>query len=352
MISTNPLSKVVNPNPGWYRGDFHVHTNESDGVYLPDLVEELAIAEGLDFIAYTDHNTMEGYKKLRKDLDFIVIPGIEMSLDKGHFNVFGMDEWRDWMDNFYGNIREISLPTRYPTVNELIAKIADQGLLNSINHPLLAPWAWQYTDTDLSRIHCLEIWNDLYWPENINANPIAVNMWTKWLNAGHRITAIGGSDYHSPPRPEEGIFGERLGFPTTFVYADELSVAGIIEGVRKHRVYVSRGIMVNFEAEINDQIFGIGADVGKQVGKITFTATILSKFSTTQAQLIKNGQVMKTVQADGMEAKISFNDTLDGVDPAWYRLEISAPEGQVMAITNPIFTGPRRVPTIFKYGDF
>ena len=352
MITSNELSRVVNPNPGWYRGDFHVHTNESDGVYPPDLIAELAKAEGLDFIALTDHNTIEGYKKVRKDLNLLVISSIEISLDKGHFNVFGMDEWRDWMDDFYGIIREIPLPSRYRTVNELFTRIADQGLLNSINHPLLAPWAWQHADTDLRRIHCVELWNDPYWPENISANANTVNMWSKWLNAGHRISAIGGSDYHSPPRPEEGNYGERLGLPTTYVYADELSAEGIVAGVRKMRAYVSRGVMVNFEAEINDQMFGIGADVGKQVGKITFTATISSKLKTTQALLIKNGQVLETVQADGMEARISFSDTLDAVEPAWFRLDVSAPDGQVMAITNPIFTGVRREPTLFKFGDF
>lgn len=347
------FSKVLSPTPGWYRGDFHVHTTASDGDYPPSLVTELAGAEGLDFIAITDHNTIAGLSELRKDLDFLVIPGLEITLKEGHFNVFGMDGWHDWMDGVRVNERGISPLATYQTVPDMMHQISAEGLLNSINHPCLHPWEWAFHDTDLHYIHCVEIWNDLYWPDNVHANPQAVALWSQWLNAGHRITAIGGSDYHYPPRPEERKFGERLGYPATFVYAKELSVAGIVDGLRQQRAYVSRGPKVNFEAEINEQIFGIGADVGEQTGKITFTATIFSKLKTVQAQLVKNGQVVAEEQARGDEAKVvSFRDSLDGIYPAWYRLDVSDPDGQVLAITNPIFTGPHRKPKLFMYSDF
>ncbi|MBE9524714.1 MAG: CehA/McbA family metallohydrolase, partial [Chloroflexi bacterium] len=307
---------------------------------------------GLDFVAITDHNTIEGFKELRGDLDFLVIPGLEITFDRGHLNVFGMDTWRDWMDGICGDQIMVSMPTRYQSINELTSQINNQGYLNSINHPLLDPWDWRYEDTDLRRIHCVELWNDLYWPPNASANPKFVRMWSNWLNAGHRITAIGGSDYHVPPRPEENKFGERLGYPTTFVYADELSVTGIAAGLRQQRAYVSQGPEVNFKAKINGQIFGIGADVGEQEGKITFEVTIFSELKITQAQLVKNGQVFAEAQVDGNNSPISFSDSLNADNSVWYRLDIAAPDGQVLAITNPIYTGPRREPTLFKYSDF
>jgi hypothetical protein len=281
MISYS-FSKILTSKPGWYRGDFHVHTHASlDGFYSPTTIAEMAKAEGLDFIAITDHNTIAGFSDLSQDLDFLVIPGIEVTLDEGHFNVFGMDGWCDWMDGVSMGQAGFTLSNKYRTVTEMLDHISAEGHLNSINHPHLYPWEWLNKETDLHNIHCLELWNDLYYPQNASANPKTVrmwnkwlNMWNKWLNAGHRITAIGGSDYHIPPRPEENIFGERLGYPTSFVYADELSVKGILAGVRQQRAYVSRGPEVSFEAKINGQNFGIGADVGEQDGKITFEATI------------------------------------------------------------------------------
>ncbi|MEA2007890.1 MAG: CehA/McbA family metallohydrolase [Chloroflexota bacterium] len=240
-MSTNIFTKVFNSKKGWYRGDFHVHTTSSDGFYAPSLTAELAQAEGLDFLAITDHNTIAGLSQLKKDLGILVIPGIEITLDKGHFNVFGMDDWRDWMGCVGVSEKGFTLSDKYQTMTELMQEISAEGLLKSINHPHLYPWEWLYKDTDLRLVNCLELWNDLYYPGNVEANPQAVAMWTKWLNAGHRITAIGGSDYHSPPRPEENIPGERLGYPSTYVYAETLSMAGILEGVKNRRVYVSKG---------------------------------------------------------------------------------------------------------------
>lgn len=242
------LSKMINPRPGWYRGDFHVHTNASDGDYPPSLVVALARAEGLDFVAITDHNTIEPFSELSKSPDFLVVPGIEITLDGGHLNIFGMEGWRDWMEDIYvGQIR-VPLMGRYPTTIELMRRTSMEGLLNSINHPTLQPWEWRDGATDLRYVHCLEVWNDPYWPDNVHANPQAVALWTAWLNAGYRITAIGGSDYHHPPRPEEGKPGERLGLPSTYVYAEELSAAAILEGLRQRRAYVSMGPRVTFQA--------------------------------------------------------------------------------------------------------
>lgn len=346
------FSKVQNPNAGWYRGDFHVHTTASDGDYPPSLVAEIAKTEGLDFIAITDHNAITGLTELRDDLDFLVIPGVEVTLTKGHFNTLDLGLSAAWTERICGNKISIPLPPRYQTVTQLLQESAEYGQLNSINHPLLHPWAWDFNDTDLRTIHCLELWNDLYYPDNEHANPKTVAMWTKWLNAGHRITAIGGSDYHYPPRPEENKFGERLGYPATFVYADELSVAGVMAGLRQQRAYVSKGPQLSFEAKINGESFGIGADVGEKEGRIDFAATILSKPKTMQIQLVKNGQVIAEAKVKGKKAEISFSDMLDGNTPAWYRLDVFDADGQKLAITNPIFTGVRCEPTLFMYGDF
>ncbi|MBL7163938.1 MAG: CehA/McbA family metallohydrolase [Anaerolineales bacterium] len=347
------FSKIFNPNPGWYSGDFHVHTTASDGDYPPFLVAEIAKAEGLDFIAISDHNTIAGFSELKEDLDFLVIPGIEITLDKGHFNVFGMDGWHEWMDGVSMSQRGFSLSAKYRTMSELMRQTSAEGLLNSINHPHLYPWEWLYNDTDLHYVHCLEIWNDLYFlPDNAQANPRAVALWTNWLNAGHRITAIGGSDYHFPPRPEEGKPGERLGYPATYVYAETLSVEGILDGLQKHRAYVSRGPQVDFEAEINGQIYGIGADIGETQGEIEFTATISSSLTATQAQLVRNGEFIATQPSNREKIQVRFTDQADPTHSAWYRLEVSNLEGQTLAITNPIFVGPLRQSELHKFGDF
>ena len=283
------FSKVFNPKPGWYSGDFHAHTNASnDGDYPPNVVAELARSEGLDFVTITDHNTIEGFSELDANLDYPIIPGMEVTLAKGHFNVFGMGEKSPWMEDICVSQNAIPLPVRYQTVSELMRQTGQEGLLNSINHPLLHYWEWLYKDTDLRYVHCVELWNDLYWPDNVNANPKTVEMWTDWLNAGYRVSAIGGSDYHYPPKPELGLPGERLGQPTTYVFAEELSVAAILDGIRMGRAYVSSGPRVKLcQATIGGITYMIGDDLGEQSGEIEFTVTISNKPKTPHAQLSK-----------------------------------------------------------------
>jgi len=348
-MSPYNFSKIINPQPGWYRGDFHVHSNASaDGDYPPTLVAEIARAEGLDFIALTDHNTIEGYKDISEGLDFLVIPGLEVTLDRGHINVFCLEGWRDWMEGICGDRTTTPLPDRYRSADELTTQITKQGLLTSINHPLLPPWAWLYNETDLRNIHCVELWNDLYWPDHVHGNPKAVALWTKWLDAGLRITAIGGSDYHYPPRPEENKYGERLGMPTTYVYAEQLSGEGILHGLMKHRAYVTRGPQIIFRAEMNGVEYRIGDDLGVQEGEIRFAAAILHKPVTMQVYLIKNGQVIASQRIQGKEASLEFHDLVASPSPGWYRLDINDQEGQPLAITNPIFLGPRHGPEAYR----
>ena len=348
-----PPSKVLNPKAGWYRGDFHVHTSASDGDYPPSQVIEIARAEGLDFIAITDHNTVAAFSELGEAAGFLVVPGIEITFDAGHFNVLGVADWRDWMEDICVGQIQVPLAGRHRTTTNLMRRTAAEGLLNSINHPFLQPWEWQYGATDLRYVHCLEVWNAPFYPDNVRANPQAVTLWTAWLNAGHRITAIGGSDYHHPPRPKEGKPGERLGLPSTYVYAGQLSVVAILEGLRQRRTYVSIGPRVAFQAQADDTTYGIGADLGEQSGEIEFTATVLFDGpEIAHGQIVKNGEVIAETLIQGGQGSLQCGATAEPARSAWYRLDVFDQNGQMLAITNPIFAGPRRIPCLHKYGEY
>ena len=64
------------------RGDFHLHTNASDGKLSPKELINTAYKSGLDIIAITDHDTTLSVEEgIREGLDknIRVIPGIELS---------------------------------------------------------------------------------------------------------------------------------------------------------------------------------------------------------------------------------------------------------------------------------
>lgn len=92
------FDKVINP----YRKskkiiDMHTHTNYSDGDLSPQELIKLAIDKRIGTLAITDHDTIEGIKKVNRNEDIIVdsgieiINGIELSAktDKGRMHILG-----------------------------------------------------------------------------------------------------------------------------------------------------------------------------------------------------------------------------------------------------------------------
>lgn len=346
------LNRVVNPNPGWYGGDFHTHTHHSDGALSAPELAALAQREGMDFLTITDHNTLDAYPNFGNQPNLCIIPGLEVTYRDGHYNVFGLTETAPWQKDVTRGPIFIKHEEAQLDPDEIIAQSAAQGLLNSINHPLLPPWAWLFPETDLREIHCLEIWNDPSWPDNRVGNPLAVEMWTRWLNAGHRITAIGGSDYHRPINKGSIVKPpDRLGSPRTYVYAEKLSGAAILDGVRRGHVYVSMGARVDFTAEHQGVTYPMGADVGTAMGAINLTAQI-SACGRGVAQILCNGKVISETLLYGEATTIHTTAELDPTTPTWFRLDVLDGNGLMLAITNPIYCGPKPTPTLNTYGDF
>ena len=92
------LDKVINPyRKSKKKIDMHTHTNYSDGDLSPQELIKLAIDKRIGTLAITDHDTIEGIKKVNRNEDIIVdtgieiINGIELSAksDKGRMHILG-----------------------------------------------------------------------------------------------------------------------------------------------------------------------------------------------------------------------------------------------------------------------
>jgi hypothetical protein len=67
------------------RADLHVHTTYSkDSLITPKDLVYYAKKRGLNAVAVTDHNQLEGAYKIAKETDFLIIPGMEVSSSDGH----------------------------------------------------------------------------------------------------------------------------------------------------------------------------------------------------------------------------------------------------------------------------
>ena len=75
--------------------DLHVHTTSSDCTFTPEEVIEQAAAVGLNMIAITDHDTLDGVAEAQhfgRRAGVEVVPGVEMSVYHGdeEFHVIGL----------------------------------------------------------------------------------------------------------------------------------------------------------------------------------------------------------------------------------------------------------------------
>jgi len=76
--------------------DAHVHTNSSpDSSLTPGQLLERLRVKGINAVAITDHDTLDGYRRVLDTKGFdeiLVIPGIEVSTDLGDIIVLGTTE--------------------------------------------------------------------------------------------------------------------------------------------------------------------------------------------------------------------------------------------------------------------
>lgn len=60
----------------WFRADLHIHTPASEDYAEPDItyldILQEAERRELEIIAFTDHNTVHGYEKFQRELDFLI----------------------------------------------------------------------------------------------------------------------------------------------------------------------------------------------------------------------------------------------------------------------------------------
>jgi len=208
---------------GWVRGDFHVHSVHSDGDSTLREIAARARELGLDFVAVTDHNTHSQIAELGYRSGFVeevlLLRGVEVTTYKGHFNVFGVSSTPDF---------------RIRSESELLRAaqhLRERGAVISVNHPKpLGPdWEWG----TMGFAHLVEVFHAI-WEFN---NYISLRKWDEQLKRGARLGLIGGSDAH---RVKEHGGVSQLGVPTTWVYVDSLSERGLLEGLLRQRVFVSK----------------------------------------------------------------------------------------------------------------
>jgi len=229
---------ALRSGPRWFAGDLHVHSSESGDAHASfDQIVSLARSRHLDFVVLSDHNTVSQHGLIAAMQpsvpDVLLMRGAEVTTYAGHGNALGASVYID---------HRIGLDGR--TAAALVHDVGAAGGLFVINHPVLdlgsacIGCAWNHSDTPWNEVGALEIQTGSY-PLGVSLFLTrALALWDLQLDAGAHLAAVGGSDDHRAGT-DTGPTASEVGSPTTWVWASELSEAGILAGIRAGHTVVS-----------------------------------------------------------------------------------------------------------------
>lgn len=278
----------------WYAGDLHVHSVQSgDARATLDQIADLARSRGLDFVVVTDHNTISQTEFLvaaqARHPDLLFIPGMELTTYAGHLGLFGTVLYHD-----HGLQEPFD-------VAGLIEQVHAEGGLVSVNHPALdlgdlcIGCAFEHPLEGI-RVDAVEIQTGGLEPVGGLFTDEAIAFW----EAQDHVAAVGGSDDHRAGM-DLGFSESPIGSPTTMVYASELSIEAILQGIRDRRTVVKlqepEDPMVELVVE-GEEAVRVRADAGDVV------------------RLVRDGSVLEEVALDG-----PYDGTI-AVGPGWVRAEV------------------------------
>ncbi len=257
LACLSPVSaRGAAPAPGeWLAGDLHVHTCYSHDVYCGpsddntgpdefytaggDVRERFleASAKGLDYLAITDHQRVDGID----DPGFggygvVGVPGYENSIG-GHAQMLGARRIYPHRDNTPAQI------------NAMASALRRDGGLFQANHPADDVGRQLTSCTDLHgmmwpyaygvKVDSVEVWNTNHYLQTplpaAAGNDDAIFWWECLLSRGQHVAATGGGDSHwLSVTAVQGV-----GNPTTWVFSKARTASAVLDGIRAGHTSIS-----------------------------------------------------------------------------------------------------------------
>jgi hypothetical protein len=343
-------AKPLVDKPGWYRGDFHMHSAHSDGscqslagakVPCPVfLTLQAAKARGLDFIALSDHNSTSQYdaeRELQPYFDtLLLIPSREITTFYGHANIFGTTEFVPFR-----------LGTKdLPDMKTLAGIVHDKGALISINHPtaptgeICMGCGWK-APTNYADIDAIEVVNggSVQTQGKVEGPTDGIPFWQARLNEGFHLTAIGGSDNHDATDTPD--HRSPVGLPTTVIFAENLSQAALFDGLKKGRAFIDMGTgagrVLDLKASAEKKSAVMGETLAVHAKSNVLVEVEVNGAAGSLVEVIFNGQIQpQDIPLAEDHATISFHVTPMGQNAQWVRVNVRRADGKIEMISNPI----------------
>ena len=298
---------VIETGDRYYKGELHCHSDESDGKYpVADVVRE-AQRLGFDFLAMTDHITISHWARLQemRDVPMALLHSCEITSRHGHANMHNIQKWV----NVYTDGDNWDM-------NKAADEVHRQGGLFCINHAFSGGrLGFRSFYFDWKKADLMEIYHNL---EGCNNQPM-ISFWDHQMLQGYRLIGVGGTDSHDPYTGTH-----KLGNCLTYIFTDELSEVGIIRGLKKGNVFVSKGAQIRFSAkDERGNVYHMG-DCASGKGKLTLSISALCD-EALRAFIIRDGLIMDYFNLENQPGewyKIQMAVPIEGA--SFYRVELHA----------------------------
>lgn len=285
----------------YYAGDLHVHSRESTDA-RPELlsIARFARGRGLDFVEISDHNSVTQLDYFAaaqaQSPELLLVPGIEVTTYAGHANAVFATRFVE---------HKIGLPG--VTIAGTAAAVRAQGALLSINHPTLdlgeacLGCAWRQP-LDPAEVAAIELGTGGQSQGALLFTPGAVRLWESLLEQGRHVAAVGGSDDHQGGQGT-GRSDSPIGSPTTLILADELSVGGLLAGLRQGRTVVKLQGPDDPMAELTAGELTVGDTLAVRSARLKVRVTGTRGAPGHSVRFVKDGapQELVAVDADPFE---------------------------------------------------
>jgi hypothetical protein len=331
-VRTSP--GAVGPTPGlaprppepirrgaaWYAGALHAHTVHSDGALSPRELARAARADGLDFLAITDHNNTAHQLDAIDVPGLLVIAGEEVTTPGGHMNVWGLSGARELVD--------FRVLPGDPAIQELARAARARGALFAINHPFGECAACPWSHAIPEGLNGIEIANQ----DPKSLDPRAIAIWDALLRQGWRVAAVGASDFHKGG-------GNPIGAPCVRVFAEELSTRAVLDAIREGRVVVMRDAQTpppSFAVRAAGREGRIGDRLAVPAGEPLEieVAAEAPAYAGGRVELLWRGEPVAAAVLEGAgPARFTRWANADG----YLRAQFTDASGLPLAVTNPVF---------------
>ncbi len=356
LTPINWPSPVLSPKAQWYRGELHAHSKYGIGSESVGELVRRAERTGLDFLAIADRNTLQAsFDPEFRSSSMVLIPAME----------WGNDELGVAL--VYAPRTALESTSDIGYAQAMAYRVQSQGGLFMVAHPCFATAPWQW---GLSYVNGIEAWCRGWrsvpplWMDRLTDNVkvrkdgelihsialatatpgYSANGQGAWfydneLNRGLKAAVIGGSYSVGPQVP--------LGQPVTYVFANEKSLKGLLDGIRWGRTFVSKGLdgpKLGFVADIlNDGTIesGVGGWVPLNV-PVLFRVEVQNAPDAT-VEILLNGSVFRSFKSRN-NGNFAYEFAFVAESYSVFRARVIAPaqgEGygvnEVLAMTSPIY---------------